>query len=203
MNNQKKNIQKKSAPVQGKPQPQVKPMQSSMSSRDMNIALLAGVSVITFICFHYTLHNQFLNWDDWIYVTKDKYITSFTAANINSMLFHDITLNYYHPLTMLTYAVNYQFSQLNPWGYYFTQVILHILNAIIIFYFTKTLMEAMVKVGYKVLPIIPWLVAIGSLIHGVHPMHVESVAWVAERKDVMYSIFYFIGLIMYVRYTQG
>ncbi|HTA27078.1 MAG TPA: tetratricopeptide repeat protein [Bacteroidia bacterium] len=203
MSNPKKNIQKKPAANAVKPKEQVQVKPSSMNSRDMNLALLAGVSIITFICFHYTLHNQFLNWDDWIYVTKDKYITSFSASNIYNMLFHDITLNYYHPLTMLTYAMNYQFSQLNPEGYYFTQIMLHILNAIIIFYFTKILMDSMIKVGYKAIRVIPWLVAVGSLIHGIHPMHVESVAWIAERKDVMYSIFYFLGLIMYVRYTEG
>lgn len=210
MNNQKKNIPKKGANQQAKGKPQAS-VGSRQPSVDSNMAfnfqspafLLAVVSVIIFIIFHYTLQNQFLNWDDWIYITKDKYITSFSSDNFNSMLFHDITLNYYHPLTMLSLAVNYQFSQLTPWGYYFTQILLHIANAIVIFYFTKILMEAMVKVGYKAIRIIPWLVAAGALLHGIHPMHVESVSWISERKDVMYSLFYFLGLIMYVRYTQG
>ncbi len=61
----------------------------------------------------------------------------------------------------------------------------------------------MPKVGYKAIKIIPWLVAAGALIHGIHPMHVESVAWISERKDLMYSLFYFLGLIMYVKYIQG
>lgn len=203
MNKQKKNIPKKGAGAPVKSPQQAKGKQSSMTDRDRTMALLGGVCVIIFICFHYTLDNQFLNWDDWIYITKDKYITGFTADNFNSMLFHDITLNYYHPLTMLSLAVNYQFSQLNPGGYYFTNVLLHILNAVLVFYFVKTLMDAMVKVGYKAIPVIPWLVAAGALIHGIHPMHVESVAWIAERKDLMYCVFYFIGLMMYVRYTQG
>ncbi len=203
MNNKKRNIPKKGASTPVKPNQQAQVKQSSMSDRDRNMALIGGVCVIIFICFHYTLSNQFLNWDDWIYITKDKYITSFTAANFNSMLFHDITLNYFHPLTMLSLAVNYQLSQLNPGGYYFTNVLLHILNAILVFYFIKTLMEAMVKVGYKAIPVIPWIVAIGALLHGIHPMHVESVAWIAERKDLMYSLFYYIGLMMYVLYTQG
>ncbi len=202
MNTPKKNIQKKAAvsPVNIKQQEKL----VSINSRDLNVALLAGVAVVIFICFHYTLQNRFLtNWDDWIYVNKDPYITAFTAANLNSMLFHDITLNYYHPLTMLSLAVNYQFSHLNPFGYYLTNILLHILNAILIFYFIKTLMGAMTKVGYKAIPFIPWIAAIGALVHGIHPMHVESVAWLAERKDVMYSVFYFAGLMMYIRYTEG
>ncbi len=168
-----------------------------------NAALLGGVGILIFLCFHYSLHNRFLNWDDWIYVTKDPYITTFTASHLNSLLFRDITLNYYHPITMLTYAVNYQFSQLSPMGYYFTEIMLHILNAILVFYFIKMLMEAMVKLGYKAIKPVPWILAIGALLHGIHPMHVESVAWISERKDILYCTFYLIGLMMYVRYTQG
>jgi len=204
MNKPHKNIPKKGTHAEVKPKQVAKVKQSSISTRDINMALLAGVAAIILICFHYTLHNQFMSdWDDWIYVSKDKYIKTLTALNFHNMLFHDITLNYYHPLTMLSLAVNYQFSQLDPWGYYFTNILLHITNAVLIFYFIKTLMEAMIKVGYKAIPIIPWLVAAGTLLHGIHPMHVESVSWLAERKDVMYGVFYFAGLIMYVRYTQG
>lgn len=209
MSNKNKNIQRKALNTAGKAKQQpVRPgqagSQSSLSSRETTVALLAGVVIIIFVCFRYTLHNSFLSdWDDWIYITKDKYITAFTAANFNSMLFHDITLNYYHPLTMLSLAVNYHFSQLNPWGYYFTNILLHSLNAILVFFFIKTLMEAMVKTGYREIPVIPWLAAVGALIHGIHPMHVESVSWIAERKDLMYAVFYFVGLIMYVRYLDG
>jgi protein O-mannosyl-transferase len=206
MNNPKKNIQKKGSTSPAKPKPQG--VQSAVQNNSaFNIQnptfLLAGVSIFIFICFHYTLNNQFLNWDDWIYIARDKNITSFTAEHLNNLLFRNITLNYYHPITMLSLAVNYMFSELNPWGYYLTNVLFHILNAILVFYTIKTIMEAMVKVGYKAMPILPWLLAIGALLHGVHPMHVESVAWIAERKDVMYAVFYFIGLMMYVRYIQG
>jgi protein O-mannosyl-transferase len=140
MSNQKKNIQQKGAGTPLKPKQQVARKQAIVQPSYMNAALLAGVSIITFICFNYTLHNQFLNWDDWIYITKDANITSFTAAHLNMLLFRDITLNYYHPLTMLTLAVNYQFSQLSPMGYYPTNILLHITNAILIFYFTKMLL---------------------------------------------------------------
>lgn len=204
MSKQKKNIPGRSATTTAKPAQQVHVKQSPMNERNMNIALLAGVSVITFICYHYSLHNQFLvDWDDWMYITKDKFLTSFTAAHVNNILFRDITHNIYHPLTMLSLALNYHFSQLNPMGYYLTNILLHILNTILIFYLIKILMEAMVKVGYKAMPVIPWLVAVGALLHGIHPMHVESVSWVVERKDLLYAAFYFIGLIMYVLYTEG
>lgn len=211
MNKHTKNIPKKAPSAGLKPKPQTEVKQSStngthsgMSARDRDIALLTGVSLIIFICFHYTLHNQFLSdWDDWIYIPKDRFIKAFTAENFHNMLFKDITLNYYHPITLLSLALNYHFSQLNPWAYYFTNIVLHIANAVLVFYLIRTLMQAMVKVGYKSIPFIPWLAAVGALLHGLHPMHIESVAWIAERKDVLYAIFYFSGLIMYVRYTQG
>ncbi len=204
MNKPRKHIPKKAPAVAVKPKQQAAVKQSSMSSRDRDIALLAGVSIIIFICFRYALHNQFLSdWDDWIYIPKNRFIKAFTAENFHNMLFKDITLNYYHPITLLSLALNYHFSQLDPWAYYFTNILLHIINAVLVFYFIRTLMEAMVKVGYKQIPFIPWLAAIGALLHGLHPMHVESVAWIAERKDVMYAIFYFAGLIMYICYIQG
>jgi|GEM_PF-464829 len=204
MNKPNKHIPKKAHAVAVKPKQQAEVKKSSMNARDRDIALLTGISLIIFICFRHALHNQFLSdWDDWIYIPKDRFIKAFTAENLHNMLFKDITLNYYHPITLLSLALNYHFSQLDPWAYYFTNILLHIANAVLVFYFIKILMEAMVKVGYKPIPLIPWLAAAGALLHGIHPMHVESVAWIAERKDVMYAIFYFAGLMMYVRYTQG
>lgn len=205
MNKPKKNIPKKgSVSTTAKPVQATANKAPSMTEREKTAALLTGVAIAIFICFRYTLHNQFLsNWDDWIYVSKDKYIKAFTAENLHVLLFRNITINYYHPITLLSLAVNYFFSQLNPEGYYFTNILLHIVNAILVFYFIKTLLNTMVKIGYATVPFIPWLGAIGALLHGIHPMHVESVAWLAERKDVLYGIFYFTGLIMYVRYLQG
>jgi Tfp pilus assembly protein PilF len=180
------------------PEPQLAAQDSSL-----NIILPAAIAIIAFIVYRYTLNNQFLDWDDWIYVQKDPFIKSFSLHNIKMMLFHNITRNYFHPITMLTLAMNYAFSKLDPWGYYFTNVLIHAANGVVIFFLTKSLLENMSKnYGYGNIYGIPWLSAFCALCHVVHPMHVESVAWMAERKDVLYAFFYFLGLIMYIRYIK-
>ncbi len=162
-----------------------------------------AAAVITFAVYHFTLHNQFLDWDDWIYVTKDPYIKSFSVSNTKEMLFHNITANYFHPLTMLSLALNYHFSKLNPEGYYLTNMLLHTANTVWVFILVKTLLESMSRYyGYGHISNIPWIAGFSALLHGIHPMHVESVAWIAERKDVLYSFFYLPGLILYVRYVN-
>lgn len=169
----------------------------------MGIVPALFAAIVTFIVYNYTLHNQFLDWDDWIYVTKDKFITSFSAYNLKEMLFHNITANYFHPLTMLSLALNYHFSKLNPEGYYLTNVLLHTANTIWVFFLVKILLESMSgKYGYGIIKNISWIAGFCALLHGLHPMHVESVSWIAERKDVLYSFFYLPALILYVRYVN-
>jgi Tfp pilus assembly protein PilF len=170
----------------------------------INIILPIAIAVITFICYSYTLQNQFLNWDDWIYVTKDPNITSFSTEHLKQMMFHNITLNYFHPLTMLSLAVNYHFSKLAPEGYYFTNILIHCCNTILVYFFVKVLLESMSeKLNYGHIKNIPWIAGVCAILHGLHPMHVESVSWISERKDIFYSFFYLGGLIMYVRYLNS
>jgi len=203
VSNNKKYKKKPATTVAPKQTPKQAELQSQLTPQQLNIVLPVAIAIITFIVYRSVLGNQFLDWDDWIYIEKDPFIKSFTAHNIQMMLFHNITQNYFHPLTMLSLAVNYHFSQLNPEGYYVTNLLIHCGNTVLIFFLTKTLLENMSeRYGYGEIQGITWLSALVALIHGVHPMHVESVAWIAERKDVTYSFFYFAGLIAYVRYLK-
>jgi tetratricopeptide (TPR) repeat protein len=165
-------------------------------------AIVAGVVIITFCCYYYSLSNQFTNWDDGFYVVKNQFIKSFSNQNLKMLLFHNITNNYFHPLTMLSLALNYHFAGLNPTSYYFTNIFIHLLNTSLVFWLVVLLLNAMVKAGYKPVKGIFWLAGLCALWHGVHPMHVESVAWISERKDVLYTLFYLAGLICYLSYLE-
>ncbi|HTB32354.1 MAG TPA: tetratricopeptide repeat protein [Bacteroidia bacterium] len=165
--------------------------------------LLAGVLLITFCCYFYSLSNQFTNWDDGYYVVKNQFIKSLSSENLKMLLFHNITNNYFHPLTMLSLAINYHFEGLNPTSYYFTNIFIHLINTGFIFWLVVLLINAMVKAGYKPVKGVHWLAAVCALWHGVHPMHVESVAWISERKDVLYALFYLSGLISYLFYLEN
>src|SRR4051812_19376927 len=164
-------------------------MINSLSAK--KILILSAICVLTFVCFRYTLNNQFTNWDDDFYVTNDPYIKAFTPENLKVIFTEDITKNNYHPLCMLSLAINYHFSQLEPRAYYFTNVLIHIANVILVFFLVIQL-TVRLKIDERGRLFMAGLCA---LLMGAHPMHVESVAWIAERKDVLYAFFYFAGLL--------
>lgn len=130
----------------------------------------------------------FVNWDDDEYVVKNDAITSF--ANIREILTQPVMGNY-HPLTMLSLAANYAVSGKEALSYHAVNLLLHLLNILLVFLFVKRL------TGNK-----PWLAFTVALLFAVHPLHVESVAWVSERKDVLYAFFFLAGLIQYLRYSE-
>lgn len=163
------------------------------------IWVLASICVLTFISFRYSLNNLFTNWDDDVYVTNDQYITSFTSENFKTIFTEDITKNNYHPLTMLSLAVNYHYAQLKPRTYYLTNILIHIANVILVFLLAMGLCRRL-KVNE---PRLLFMTAFCALWFGVHPMHVESVSWLSERKDVLYAFFYFLGLLFYLDYLDN
>jgi tetratricopeptide (TPR) repeat protein len=110
----------------------------------------------------------------------------------------DITKNNYHPLCMLSLSVNYHFSQMNPQPYYLTNIIIHILNTILVFFLIAGFcIRLKLSENSKL-----FITTFTALLFGIHPMHVESVSWIAERKDVLYAFFYLCGLLTYLRYTD-
>ncbi len=167
--------------------------------------LLIVVIVTTFFCYRYSLNNQLTNWDDGVYVTENPYVKVMSWDNIKAMLDprKNITQNYYHPLTLFSLMLNYHFSKDRPEGYYITNIVIHLLNTALIFFFIMQLLGAMVKRKYGDIKGIVWLAALCALWHGIHPMHVESVSWLAERKDVLYLFFYILGLMTYVKYVEA
>src|SRR5579872_7370645 len=161
--------------------------------------ILCGICVLTFICFSYTQYNQFTNWDDDFYVTNDPYIKEFTPHNLKVIFTEDITKNNYHPLCMLSLAINYHFSKLDPRGYYLTNIGIHIANVILVFFLLLALCRRLKLDENSCL----FITSFAALWFGIHPMRVESVSWIAERKDVLYAFFYFAAMLAYLRYIAS
>jgi len=164
--------------------------------------VLLGICVLTFVCYQRTLHNQFSNWDDDVYVSNDTVIRTLTPAHLKTIFTEDITKNNYHPLCMLSLAINYQFAKLKPETYYLTNILIHIANTVLVFFLLIELCKSLDASfslpngegrGGALL-----IASLGALWFGVHPLHVESVAWIAERKDVLYTFFYLWGLLVYI-----
>lgn len=140
---------------------------------------------ITAIVFIPMLSNGFTNWDDQRYVTENAMLT---GPDWKAILSSPVVSNY-HPLTMLSLALNYQLSALDPFSYHMVNWILHILNTVLVAFLAFKLSS-----GNR------WVGIITALFFGIHPMHVESVAWISERKDVLYTFFFLLALLYYHKY---
>jgi protein O-mannosyl-transferase len=142
------------------------------------------------------VHNDFIStWDDGVYVVQNQLLHDLSWQGIINIFtygdeFQKI-INNYHPLTTLSLALNYQLSGLSPAAYQTTNMVLHGLNAVLAFLFIYLLSRRKL-----------WPAIISGLLFAIHPMHVESVAWISERKDVLYTFFFLAGLISYLKYLE-
>jgi hypothetical protein len=151
--------------------------------------LILIIGVLTAAAFSPSLTNDFADLDDSAYVMNNKDITDFSVHNMKAV-FTKGYVGHYCPATMISYAVDYHFFKLKPFGYHLTNLILHILVTFMVFYFIF-----LVSKRY-------YIAFIAGLFFGVHPLHVESVAWIAERKDVLCAFFYMVTLILYSFYLE-
>jgi hypothetical protein len=155
----------------------------------LHIFLYGIIATITFIVFLPSLKNDFTNWDDNYYIVNNPDIKGFTFHNF-SQVFSSKYVGNYLPLTMLTYMAEYQLFQLTPGYYHFTSLLLHIINCLLVFALIYGLS------GERLTSLLV------ALLFAIHPMRVESVAWIAERKDVLSSFFFLLSLLSYVQYLK-
>ena len=150
------------------------------------VVFILVILTITFVCFLPTLNNKFLNWDDDIHLTANLSVHSFDIKHI----FTSAINNTYIPLTILSFAIEHYFFGYNPFVYHLNNLLLHLAVTGLVFLFT-------LRLGVKI-----WTATFAALLFGIHPMHVESVAWVTERKDVLYAFFYMMALCSYLHYLE-
>lgn len=159
-----------------------------MKTRHLSVLALIAAAV-TAAAFLPILTAGFTNWDDQIMIYQNTKIMSLSWSNIVTFFtsFHE---RLYHPLVLLSYAVEYRLAGMNPHVFHATSYGLHILNTLLVFWFLNLLTGS------------NFIAFVVSLLFGIHPMHVESAAWLAERKDVLYSFFYLAALVTYVKYVR-
>jgi tetratricopeptide (TPR) repeat protein len=169
------------------PQPAAKKEKTNPSPSQSFWPWLISALAITAISFFPMLSNDFTNWDDQFYVTQNTLIQGSDWGGI----FTQPSASNYHPLTMLTLAFNYVISGLDPLSYHLLNWLLHILNTALVFLFI-----------YKISGKKTFVAAFVAIVFGVHPMHVESVAWISERKDVLYALFFLLALLQYWSFLE-
>ncbi len=134
---------------------------------------------------------DFVNYDDNVLVTSNVHVQyGLTLASIKWALFNPVNC-LWDPLTIWSHMLDCQLFGLNPWGHHLTNVVLHALNAGLVFALLLLLTGA------------TWRSLMVAALFALHPLRVESVAWVAERKDVLSGFFGLLALIAYARYAQG
>jgi tetratricopeptide (TPR) repeat protein len=149
--------------------------------------VLAAVTLVVY--WPITRHN-FTNFDDDGYITGNSHVKSGLTWPGIIWSFKSTETTNWHPLTWLSHMLDCQLYGLNPGGHHSTNLIFHILNTMLLFLLLKQLTGAL------------WRSAMVAALFAWHPLHVESVAWAAERKDVLSAFFWILALMAYARYAQ-
>jgi tetratricopeptide (TPR) repeat protein len=146
------------------------------------------ILIITFIAYLPALNAGFVNWDDGDYVGDNILVKEISRTG--ELLVTPVQGNH-HPITMLSLSINYILSGENAWSYHLLNLLFHLANCFLVYRLSLLLSRNNVIIAFTT-----------SLLFGIHPMHVESVAWISERKDVLYSLFFLAGLISYTSYLD-
>ena len=148
------------------------------------------LALVTMARFWPALRNDFVNYDDETYVTANIHVQNGLTLRSIKWAFLNPVADNWHPLTVVSHMLDCQLFGLQPWGHHLTSVLLHALNAALAF----TLLQQMTGARWRSLFV--------AALFAVHPLRVESVAWVAERKDVLSGCFGLLALMFYGLYVQ-
>ena len=154
----------------------------------VGICVLLGALV--WITFVPALHYGFVDYDDHGYVYENPRITSGVTLGSIEWAFTHVHADNWHPLTTLSHMLDCQLYGLQPWGHHFTNVLLQAAAAVLLFLALRSLSGAL------------WRSALVAALFAIHPLRAESVAWIAERKDVLSGVFFMLTLWSYARYAR-
>lgn len=164
--------------------------QPTSSTRAVFICAVLLVVGVLFV-FLPARQNGFINYDDDVYVTENLHVQSGLHGSGAVWAFTSFNAGNWHPLTWLSHMLDCQLFQLQPVGHHLTSVLLHAATSLLLFLLLRRMTGA------------TWRSFFVAALFGVHPLHVESVAWVAERKDVLSGLFFVLTLWAYALYVRA
>jgi tetratricopeptide (TPR) repeat protein len=147
------------------------------------------IAAVVLLCFLPALRYGFVGYDDPDYITNNPIVYYGLSWRLAGWAFTSAHDSNWHPLTWLSHAADCSLFGLSPWGHHLTSILLHAANAALLFVFLAG------ATGLR------WSSAFVALAFGLHPLHVESAVWVAERKDVLCGFFTLLTLLAYKRYA--
>ncbi len=162
----------------------------------LKFAICAALIAITWAVFGHTVGHEFVNFDDPIYVSENDHVRTGLSWQGVAWAFTHVHSHNWHPLTTISHMLDCQLFGLKPGAHHFVNVLLHSATAALLFFLLAQFTDSPSRSG-----------AIGSsafvaAVFAIHPLHVESVAWISERKDVLSGLFFVLTLLAYFHYTR-
>ncbi len=154
-------------------------------------AIYLFLTVITLIAFWQVTQCDFINYDDQSYVTENVHIRNGITMEAMRWAFTTTHSSNWHPLTWMSHMLDVQLFGLKPRWHHLTNLLFHIANTLLLFFVFHRMTKA------------PWQSAFVAALFALHPLHVESVAWVAERKDVLSTFFWMLTMGAYIHYVEN
>src|SRR5437867_1142483 len=155
--------------------------------REVLCLLLFGAVLWTFLP---AIDNDFVGYDDPDYVTSNPHVQQGLTWPGIKWAFQSSAAGNWHPLTWLSHMLDFELFGFGAWGHHLTSILLHAISTVILFLVLRRMTRA------------DWNSLFIAALFGLHPLRVESVAWVAERKDVLSTLFWMLSLWSYVRYAD-
>ena len=167
-------------------------------------AVCAVFIALVWIVFGQTLRFGFVNYDDRTYVYGNSLVSAGLSWSGLGRAFVDTQTRNWHPLTIISHMIDSQLYGLNAWGHHLTNVMLHALATILLFLALRTLTSGatLSTLNSQLSTSGLWACAFVTAVFAIHPLRVESVAWIAERKDVLSAVFFFLTLLAYAHYVR-
>ncbi len=158
--------------------------------KHISIFICAGIVVATLVAYEPIRHNYFVSYDDDLYIMKHPTVTGGITGDSIILAFTKLHAANWHPLTWLSHMLDYRLFGLNPTGHHLVSVAIHIVNALLLLWILKNITGTM------------WASAFVAAVFALHPLQVESVAWIAERKTVLSGLFWLLTMAAYIRYAR-
>jgi protein O-mannosyl-transferase len=155
-----------------------------------NALIAALLAAGTLVVYARVGNNEFVNWDDGVYVTENAQVRAGLSLESIAWAWRATVTGNWHPLTWISLQLDWQLFAGKPWGFHLTNLLLHAANVLLLFHVLVRMTQAL------------WRSALVAALFALHPLHVESVAWAAERKDVLSTFLGLLTILAYLRYVE-
>lgn len=159
--------------------------------KNFTLLIIFMLAATTLMAYWPVQNHEFIDYDDQLYVTKNYGIQNGLSLHAVSYAFTDISTSNWHPVTMLSHLLDWTIYGANAGGHHWTSLIIHVCNCVLLFFLLNVMTGAAGRSAFA------------AALFALHPINVESVAWIAERKNVLSTFFWLAAMLFYVRYVRS